>query len=245
VGVLVGVLVMAGLWITILRRKVDERSAALNAQIQERQKAEQQRLMAQERARIAHDLHDELGARLTHLCLQLELVAQSRSPGEPDILAQEAIGSAREVIRSLEHIVWAIHPRNDSFQELFDCFTQFAVEFLDRARIPLRLESPDNFPDLECPAEVRHNLFLTLKEALNNVVCHSGAGEVRLQLGIRNGVFQMMIQDNGRGFAHHPDEGLGNGLRNMRERVKQLGGRCDIASRAGKGTRILVVYPIR
>jgi signal transduction histidine kinase len=97
---------------------------------------------------------------------------------------------------------------------------------------------------------MRHNLFLVVKEALNNIVKHARATEVCLRLSVKDKTLSLVIKDNGCGFdlahsaLHTPHSPLGNGLVNMRERMTQLGGQLTVESVPGQGTRIAISAPL-
>ncbi len=144
---------------------------------------EQQALLDKERARIAKDLHDDLGASMTQLTLLLELAKQHRS--EPEAVLdrlEDSLRAGREGIKSLDAAVWAINPANNTLPELVAYIGQFAMEFMQQANIHCLLDLPDHPLERPASAELRHNLFLIVKEALNNIVRHAGASEVRLQI---------------------------------------------------------------
>lgn len=200
---------------------------------------EQQAALQRERARIAKDIHDDLGANLTQIAFLGELAQQDRA--EPD-KAAERIGkisaTARQAIKSLDEIVWAVNPRNDTLAHLLDYAGQFAVDYLRLAGVRCRLDFPDQIPWCELSTDLRHNLFLVIKEALHNIVKHAHASEVWLRAGITGQSLDLSIEDNGCGFAGAPDDALADGLRNMRQRMADIGGEFKCESRANAGTRI-------
>lgn len=205
---------------------------------------EQQAALHKERARIAKDIHDDLGANLTQIALLGELAQQDR--GEPDKAAErmdKISGTARQAIKSLDEIVWAVNPRNDTFGHLVDYAGQFALDYLRLAGIRCRLDLPEQTPAHELSTDVRHNLFLAVKEALHNVVRHAQATEVWLRARVTPDALELSIEDNGRGFAAAPDDALADGLRNMRQRLAELGGECRIESRPGAGTKVNLRLP--
>lgn len=246
VGVLGGVLVVAGLWITMLRRKVKERSAALAAQVRERQKAEHQRLMEQERARIAHDLHDELGADIAEISM-LATRAQddvANGAGGQQCLSQ-MVDKSRQMVAKLEEIVWAMNPEHDSLGDLVSYFSFFADRFLSLANIRLTVDTSEAAANLAVDARVRHQLFLGFKEALTNVVKHSGANEVRLMVRVADETLRVEVADNGGGLRT-PDAASGahEGIANMRRRMEKLGGQFEIADAPGQGTTVKFLVPL-
>lgn len=202
---------------------------------------EQQSALHQERARIAKDIHDDLGANLTQISLLGELAQQDRATPEK---AGEHIGkissTARQLIKSLDEIVWAVNPSNDTLAHLVDYSGQFAFDYLRLAGIRCRLDFPEQTPARELSTDIRHNLFLIIKEALHNIVKHSHATEVWLRVQAMNGELHIAIEDNGQGFDHPPEHPGADGLRNMRHRAEEIGGKCKIESKSGSGTKVLV-----
>jgi signal transduction histidine kinase len=154
--------------------------------------------------------------------------------------------TAREVTRSLDEIVWAVDPRHDTLDSLVDYMGRFAQSFLAAANLRCRLDLPVEVPAWPLTAEVRHNLFLAFKEALNNAAKHAGATEVRVSLRFSPDAFVLEVKDNGHGFGipqapPAPDRvSSGRGLTNMRDRLVRIGGRCNVSSDTG-GTSVSFV----
>jgi signal transduction histidine kinase len=244
VGLLACALAAMGLWITQLRRQVGKRTVELEAQIQERQRVEHQRMMEKERARIAQDLHDELGSSITEITM-LSARAKSASALESDRSAYLAQMSdkAREMVVALDEIVWAMNPAHDSLASLVSYFCLYADRFLGLANIKWRLENQPDSSDHTVNSRLRHQLFLAFKEALTNVVRHSGATEVRLKIEVEQGELRLAIIDNGRGLPTGGHSEEMDGLTNMRARIEKLGGRFEIASKAGRGTTLKFFMP--
>ena len=205
---------------------------------------EQQAALHKERARIAKDIHDDLGANLTQIALLGELAQQDRSePEKAGERMSRISGTARNAIKSLDEIVWAVNPRNDTLAHLIEYAGQFALDYLRVAGIRCRLDFPEQTPARELSTDLRHNLFLVIKEALNNIVKHSRASEVRLRAVVTGEQLQFIIEDNGCGFERPPDNALADGLRNMRQRMADIGGECAIESKIKEGTRIRLTLP--
>ena len=188
VGTLGCVLAAMVLWNTQLRRQVEQRTAELGAQIQQRQRLEHQQAMEQERARIAQDLHDELGAGMTEISM---LAARAKFPSAPEekraVYLEQMGGKARAMVAALDEIVWAMNPKHDSVASLVSYFCLYAERFLGLANIAWRLEAPPEPPNHPVKSGPRHELFLAFKEALTNIVRHSNATEVRLGFQLENG----------------------------------------------------------
>jgi len=204
---------------------------------------QQRTALEEERSRIARDLHDDLGSRLTSMVLLNELAVQGRVPQEKAVThAREISSAARSIIQSLDETVWAVNPRNDALPHLINYIGQYAANFLQLANVRCRLDLPDRPPDRTVSAEVRHNLFLTVKEALNNAVRHGRPSEVRLRVTVTDRELKLEVEDDGRGFARPPDDPSADGLRNMRGRMEAIGGQFQIESTPGVGTRVVLTF---
>jgi signal transduction histidine kinase len=202
---------------------------------------EQAAALDAERARIARDLHDDLGGSLTQVALMLDMPQEKSTPLDDHV--RECSTMVRQVVKAVDGIIWAINPRNDTLPYLIDYISEFAVEFLQAAEIRCRVELPDDLPERRVSPEARHNLFLVVKQALNNIACHAHATEVWLRVMANEGRTEIEIKDNGRGFVDAPNP-RANGLRNMRQRMEEIGGTFAVESKPGEGTRILAVYPL-
>jgi len=245
VGALACVLAATVLWITQLHRQVEERTAQLSEQIRERQRVENQRAMEQERARIAQDLHDELGSGITEITmLSARAKSASVSDEKRNRYLEQAGDKSREMVSALDEIVWAMNPRHDSLASLVSYFSLYAERFLGLANIAWHLEGPDESTDCAVDSRHRHQLFLAFKESLTNVVRHSSATEVRLSIQVEQGQVRLTIADNGCGLPSDARTDEMNGVANMRDRIEKLGGRFEMASRAGQGTVVRLSVPL-
>ncbi len=198
-----------------------------------------------ERARIAKDIHDDLGGSLTQTILLLDLADRSRmDPQKTSDYLRQLSGNVRLVVDSLDEIVWAANPTNDTLAAFIDYFGQFATEFLQAANLRRRFDFPDDPPHFVLAPDIRHNLFLSLKEALNNVVRHSAATEVWISLTVSNNLLTTIVADDGRGFDPRKVPAGGNGLTNLQQRLAQIGGSCTIEAESSKGTRITFKLPL-
>ncbi len=197
-----------------------------------------------ERARIAQDLHDDLGASLTEISILANLAAEDRRPSDTnDNALPEIAGKAQALVGALDEIVWAVNPRHDTLGSLAEYLTAFASEFLSAAGITLRLDVPHDLPASALDAERRHSIFLAVREALNNAVKHSGASEVWLRVRLVNERLEILVEDNGRGFA--PKPASGDGVGNLQSRLARLSGECKIESREDCGTRVRLSLPLK
>jgi signal transduction histidine kinase len=245
-GALVCFLAAAALWITQLHRQVEQRTAELGTQIQQRQAVEHQRAMEQERTRIAQDLHDELGAGITEMSM---LAARAKFATVSDEKRHQYLEhvreKAREMVTALDEIVWAMNPRHDSLASLISYFCLYADRFLGLANIVWRLEGTSETANPMVDSRHRHQLFLAFKEALTNVVRHSGASEVTLSIQVEQGQLRLSISDNGRGFSPEGHTEAMDGVTNMRARIEKLGGRFEITGNPGSGTMVRFDIPLR
>jgi signal transduction histidine kinase len=205
---------------------------------------EQQSALEKERARIARDIHDDVGNRLTEISLLSELALRDGTTPKNERYVQQISSTVRHVTDSLDEIIWAVSPRNDTLPSVIHYIGEFAIEFLHTARITCRLDLPDHIPARNVSAEIRHNLFLAVKEALNNVVRHAQARDVALKVQLTPAALSIGIHDNGRGFASSNVNAPGaDGLRNMRQRMEEIGGSFALRSEPGAGTEVTLAYP--
>lgn len=215
--------------------------------------AEMQHAVEKERMRIARDIHDDLGSSLTHIGLLSEL-AQSDfdQPQRAKSHIDEIFTTARRVTRSIDEIVWAIDPKNDSLEMSLAYICKTAQDYLRSGRITCRLDLPETLPDRAFSSSVRHHLYLSVCEALNNIIKHAAASEVQMQVTVEAERMILTITDNGRGFAIRdgftdapvkPGTRGGHGLGNMMHRLKTVGGRCELESLPGQGTIVRFILP--
>jgi len=209
------------------------------------ERLEHQQALARERSRIARDLHDDLGAMVTQVGLMVEELR--RAPlSVSEIKQQSALISGRvlNLARDLDAIVWSVNPGNDSLAELLAYLGESFLECFRRTNIRPRLEVMESAPPAALAPEVRHQLLLVVKEAMNNVVKHSSASEVTLSLSLVEDTLEIRLKDNGRGFDPGTlAQSKRHGLKNMRARVEQLGGRLEATSEPGRGTEIRILLP--
>jgi len=215
---------------------------------------EQERALEQERTRIARDLHDEMGAKLCRISFLSEHAR--RSDITPTDL-QEQITSisddSREVLRSLDEIVWAVNPQNDTLEHLASYIGQYAQDYFQATGVECEVDSPALLPPHPVSSQLRHHLFLAVREALTNILKHSGASQVKVSLACVEDRFEIAVADNGKGFGpvtgqartDSPVGDSGNGLPNMDRRLAEMGGHCQVESAPGRGTTVKFILPFR
>ena len=206
---------------------------------------ESHRKLEQDRARIARDMHDELGSKLTRISYISEMARQDQlhhglGTSQIDTIAE----TSRDLLRSMDEIVWAVNPRNDTLEHLAAYLGQHANEYFQNTSVECSTEIPSHLPHLSVSSELRHNVFLSFRECLTNVLKHSQAAHVRIQMKLMPSQFQIRIADDGKGMDCESElfeESLASGsdgLRNMRLRLETIGGACKIESVPGQGTTI-------
>ena len=196
---------------------------------------EQQHAVESERSRIARDMHDDLGARLTEILLLNELAQKGSANPENSLTHLDKQSQViQDVAGSLDAIVWAVNPVNDSLDRLANYLYAQAERLLSMRFIHCRFDVPDELPDHFISSEVRHNVYLAVRETLNNVIKHSGASEVWFRLRTTPTTLSIVIEDNGEGFSPAERSSAGNGLHNIEKRMKNLGGSFHLATQPGR-----------
>ncbi|HJQ22561.1 MAG TPA: two-component regulator propeller domain-containing protein [Blastocatellia bacterium] len=235
----------------------------LNAALAEAQRAEealgkarQDRLVELERvrARIATDLHDDIGSSLTQIAILSEVAHQQAADSENGSHPIERITSiSNELVDSMSDIVWAINPKKDHLSDLLQRMRRFASDVFTARRIAFQFRAPADAPDLELGANVRREVFLIFKESVNNIVKHSACKRADIEFRLEADGLVLTLSDDGKGFESAAVTAAaltssttrgGNGLLNMRRRAEEMGGRFETLSAPGKGTTATLRMPI-
>ncbi len=203
------------------------------------------RLLRLERARIARDIHDDLGARLTQLLLtgeeaQTKLAAESETRGQ---LCQ-ICDNTRDVLGAIDEVVWVVNSQRDTLADFVIYVCKYAESFLRSASVRCRFDIQRALPDTSLDLPLRRNLLLAIKEALSNAVKHAGASEVTVRLHLQGRALITMVEDNGRGFDAARINTVRHGLKNMMAHMNDLGGLCRVHSSPGAGCRIEFEIPL-
>lgn len=215
---------------------------------------EQEQSLERERMRIARDMHDEMGSKLTKISFLSEHVQMDTdSAGPLSDKIQSIAQTSRDLLKTMDEIVWVVNPHNDTLENLVAYFSHYAAEYFQNTNIECEMRLPQEIPHYPLSSEARHNLFLTFEEALNNVLKHSEATKVNVAMNVSSPEFELKVTDNGRGF----DPALlsasngevrggrgGNGLKNMRQRLTAVGGKCFISSQPGAGATVTMCIPL-
>jgi len=199
--------------------------------------------LATERARIARDMHDEVGGKLARLSLLGDLVLngqQTASHASPQLTALTR--GVREVAVELEQVIWSLSPKHDRLEDLVRHIYQYAEEFFAGTSVSCRFGPMADIPsDIKLRPEPRNALFRSFKEAVANVLKHAQASTAEIDVRREDGVIEIRVADNGRGFdlSATPSSNDRNGLPNMRERMTSIGGNCSIHS-SPDGTTVVL-----
>ena len=210
-------------------------------------KLQQQEALEKERARIARDIHDQLGASLTQVSLLGELVESDKnSPAEVEAHARQISQTARDTSRALDEIVWTVNPSNDTLEGLVNYICKYAQDYLAVVGLRYRLDVPPELPPVSISPELRHNVFLAAKEAVTNVVRHAQAKSVWIRLKLEPVAFTLEIQDDGRGPAGMEEKRAQsrNGLKNMRKRMEDVGGSFTLSPAPDGGALVRLTAPL-
>jgi signal transduction histidine kinase len=215
-------------------------------------KLEQERALERERTRIARDLHDEMGAKLCRISYLSE-GARLGDQSSEDLQSQitSISDASREVLQSLDEIVWAVDPQNDTLDQLASYIGQYVEEYFQKTGIKWEVDLPPQPPRHPLSSHTRHDLFLAVREAFTNVLKHSGATRAKVRMTCQDSTIEIIISDDGRGFdplaieagGDETAASSGNGLRNMRQRLAEIGGQCVVESVPGRGTSVSFLVP--
>jgi signal transduction histidine kinase len=162
----------------------------------------QQRALEQERLRIAHDIHDDLGARVTQISL-LSAMAQE-NPAFPEKARADfdkVSKMSRELVSALYETVWAVNPENDNLEALGNFLCQMVKQLCEQTQLRCRFHVMDLPHQIQVSSQTRHNISLAVKEAVHNIIKHAGASEVTIRMFYSDGFLDVSVHDDGTGFA--------------------------------------------
>ncbi len=203
-------------------------------------------LLQQERTRIAREIHDDIGSRMTQLVLrgevaQCDLPAGSKTQVELVQICEEA----RSLLATMDEILWAVNPQRDTFRDFESYVCKYAQEFLKPTHIQCLFDVGSETSPAALDLPLRRSLLMAIKETLNNAVKHSNATELRLQIHWQGQRLLVAVQDNGKGFDPAKINSERHGMTNLSQRMKEIGGSCLVASEPGKGCRVEFSVPLK
>jgi signal transduction histidine kinase len=197
-----------------------------------------QQVLERERLRIAHDIHDDLGARVTQISIASAMsLLNTALPEKTRVELDQIKQMSRDLVSALYQTVWVVNPEYDNLDALGNYLCQMVNQLCKQTLFQCRLDLSELPHDLQISSSVRHNISMTVKEAVHNVIKHAGGSEIVLTVTFRNKLLAIQIQDNGCGFKPINDS-AGHGLTNMKQRMNDIGGNCVIESSLGQGTTV-------
>jgi signal transduction histidine kinase len=190
----------------------------------------------EERERISADIHDELGSGMTTIRLMSEIAKNKMKENIP-VEIEKISNSANEVLNKMNAIIWSMNSSNDTLDSLVSYIRAYATEFFDSTPIDCKVNMPGVIPNKDLSGDKRRNIFLCVKETLNNVLKHSKASKVNIDI-TTDGILKVDITDNGVGIDHEKLRRFGNGLKNIERRMKSIGGSYKIINNNGTETKL-------
>jgi signal transduction histidine kinase len=199
-----------------------------------------QRIVEEDRLRIARDIHDDLGARISQISL-LSATASDNLKNHQEVRAEfeKIYKISRDTISALYETVWAVNPENDNLEELGNYICQMVAKLGENASFQYRFIAQRLPRNVEVPSQIRHTISMAVKEAVHNTIKHASASLVTIQITFSMDVLTISVQDNGRGFETDSNR-RGSGLDNMGQSLKKIGGTCSINSQVGGGTKVVL-----
>ena len=208
------------------------------------QQLEQREIMEMERNRIARDMHDDIGSSLSKISVTCENLKSQFATSEPVIKSLDIIKeSTGSIVDSIGNIIWALNPVNNTLDSLVGYLREYTFEYLEMHHLEVTFDLPEIEANRIISHEVRTHIFMVVKEVLHNIVKHASAKNININLSVNAGKLSCTIADDGKGFSPQENRLFGNGLRNMKQRIGEMGGILSIHSEHGKGTRVELEAP--
>lgn len=199
--------------------------------------------LQEERNRIADEMHDELGGGLSTIRLASQRAKKVQSPEELQGILKRVSQISIGLVNNMRGIIWAMDSQNDSLRSLLAYIRQYAGTFLDDNGIRATLTLPSDFSDRSLSSQYRHNVMLTVKECLNNILKHAEATAVELSVDLDNQL-HIHIRDNGKGFDPVEHAGMGKGLRTTVKRMESVGGSIEWRRNPEGGMTVTLLAPL-
>lgn len=190
----------------------------------------------EERQRISADMHDELGAGMTAIRLMSEIARNKMKESTP-VEIEKISHSADEVLNKMNAIIWSMNSGNDTLDNLISYIRSYALEYFESTPIDCKVNTPETIEAKEITGDKRRNIFLCVKETLNNALKHSQAGMIRIDIEITDHLM-IRISDDGVGIDLQKLRQFGNGLKNINRRMESIGGTYNIENKNGTVTTL-------
>jgi signal transduction histidine kinase len=190
----------------------------------------------EERERISADMHDELGSGMTVIRLMSE-IARNKMKDQTPVEIEKISESANDVLNKMNAIIWSMNNGNDTLDNLVSYIRSYSLEFFENTPIQSKVNAPANIPAIEISGDKRRNIFLAVKETLNNALKHSHATQITIDISIDNGLL-VRIADNGDGIDLNNLRPFGNGMKNIAHRMESIGGSFRISNSGGTVTEL-------
>lgn len=241
--VMTGIIADMYLFSIALQKKIADTEKFLVSAAVNRQQA-----IAKERERIIADLHDDVGGGLSSIRMLSDLMQEPKfidQPGRVQTTAEKISATAKEIAQRMHTIIWSLNADNDSLENFYEYVRQYGVSFFGESDISF--ECFKNFnqgSQIQLSGVQRKNLFLITKEAFHNILKHAKANKVTVKVLLHGHIIELIISDNGDGMHEkQPTEGSGNGLKNMRKRMDEIGGSLSISENSG--LTLTAILPLR
>jgi signal transduction histidine kinase len=190
-------------------------------------------------------MHDDLGSGLTKIAILSEVAKAQLKQKETAAAQLENIShSSRELVHNLQDIIWVLNPKNDSLENLAAYIREYALKFFEPTDVAVRFCYPQHIPSTKLSEEQRRNIFMVVKETLNNTAKHSACKSVTIHLQLQKEGILIEIEDDGKGFNMGSVRKFSNGLANMKQRMEQIDGSYEIISEEAKGTTTKITVPV-
>jgi signal transduction histidine kinase len=207
-------------------------------------KERRQIALEQERMRISRDLHDDLGSGLTGILMMSEQLQATSTQELVSNNIEKIKNSSRQMVEQMGEIVWAMNSKNDTLENLVGYLNTYAADYFENSHITQRIHLPESIPNTNMTGMMRRNVFLVVKESLNNITKHANATTVSMHINIENNKMNITLTDNGKGFEMAQTRRFGNGLKNMHSRMADIKGHYQIESAIEKGTKTTISFPL-
>jgi signal transduction histidine kinase len=229
-------------------RSVEEARRTLILQVSVEQKEKQMAIQVAEQRvkdRIARDLHDDVAASLSSIRILSQVARNQFEQKLPEAapILEQINRTAQSTLDGIGDIIWAIKPHPDYLNDMADRMREYATKILGARDLDYQLDIPRTLPELELDVEARRNIYMIFKEAVNNLLKHSGCTEIKIRLSVEPGMLRLQVEDNGKGLD--PEKAKrGHGLSNMHARAADIKGKLIISSEQGVGTQVTLMLPL-